>query len=115
VLGGGGLIKDAGILRKKPVRAGFTTFCHFSVVESELENLLMGLEEFERRLLTVTVRATTAMGLVYDSKERRNCFEGYGPILFAAMAMFGVIDVSGMGYHDGIVSVSMYLHLLTLL
>lgn len=109
VLGGGGLIKDAGILRKKPVRAGFTTFCHCSVVESELENLLMGLEEFERRLLTVTVRATTAMGLGYDSKERRNCFEGYGPILFAAMAMFGVVDVSGMEYHDGINSVSMYL------
>jgi hypothetical protein len=95
VLGSDGLMKDAGVIRKKQVRAGWTTFCHFSVVESELGNLLMGLENLERRFLMGMVQTNVAMGSV--SKEKRTCLEGYGPILFAAVAMFGVVDVSWIG------------------
>lgn len=109
VLGSDGLIKDAGVIRKKQVRAGVTTFCHYNVVESELGNLLMGLEELERRLLTLVMMARTSNTMMGSSdtnnsscnisynEERRNSMvlekQGYGPILFAVVAMFGVVDI----------------------
>ena len=86
-LGGDGLIENAGCIRKKQVRAGPTTFTHKDHVVSELEHFLMGMRELENRLVH------NNRGGVLDSNK------GYGPIAFAAAALFGVNDIHP--FNDG--------------
>ena len=77
VLCGGGLHSEAGRLRKKSVRAGRTTFTPPAQVRTELEKVIACLNKLEKRLVT----------------DRQHGNDGAGPLLFAAAALFGIVDI----------------------
>ena len=78
LLCGAGVHKEAGMLRKKSVRAGRKSFTKPEKVREELEKVIEGIGELEKRL--VTNRPTGSN-------------DGQGPLIFAAAALFGIVDV----------------------
>ena len=77
LLCGAGVHKEAGKLRKKSVRAGRKTFAKPERVREELEKVIEGLQELERRLVA----------------NRLASHDGQGPLIFAAAALFGIVDI----------------------
>ena len=77
LLCGAGVHKEAGMLRNKSVRAGRKTFTKPEKVREELTKVIDGLQEQERRLVA----------------NRPASHDGQGPLIFAAAALFGIVDV----------------------
>ena len=77
LLCGAGVHKEAGKLRKKSVKAGRKTFAKPEKVQEELTKVIEGLQELERRLIT----------------NQPASQDGQGPLIFAAAALFGIVDV----------------------
>jgi len=77
LLCGAGVHKEAGMLRKKSVRAGRKTFTKPEKVREELEKVIEGLRELEIRLVA----------------NRPGSNDGQGPLIFVAAALFGIVDV----------------------
>ena len=78
LLCGAGIHKEAGTLRKKSVRAGRKSFTKPEKVREELGKVIEGLGELEKRLVTNRPNGSN---------------DGQGPLIFAAAALFGIVDV----------------------
>ncbi len=88
---GDDIIQNAGHIREKQVRAGPTSFTHYSLVGKELDTFCANLRILEKRLF-----ASSGM---FVGKEQQISQFGLAPILFASVALFGVVDIHP--FNDG--------------
>ena len=87
LLGGNGeIIPNAGVYRRKKVKAGTTRFIHHSQIDSEIQKVCAGLKVLESNLLGYNL---SPYNCDLEIRNRR----GYGPLIFAAVAMFAIIDI----------------------
>ena len=77
-LGGGGLMTNAGSFREKQVKAGRTFFTPFSKVPEQMEKFCTAFHTLESRVLA-------------SNRDYRK--PGFAPVLLAAAALFGVVDI----------------------
>lgn len=105
-LGNNNIIPNAGQLRKRRVKAGPTTFMHHSIVEQELITFCHNLRSLEHRLfygaptgsptaspMTMNNNSTYTLVDSHHNNMLRTRQFGYAPILFASVALFGIVDI----------------------
>mmetsp|Transcript_12945 Transcript_12945/g.15085 ORF Transcript_12945/g.15085 Transcript_12945/m.15085 type:complete len:586 (+) Transcript_12945:368-2125(+) len=110
----GALIEDAGVIRKKQVRAGSTLFTHKDSVHTELDKFCTLLHSLEHRLLLSpsaglgdsSSSTSSPLPLLHPLHQHptynntvNKKLEGLNPITFAAITLYGILDIHP--FNDG--------------